>query len=196
MTRTLAGLFAITALYFGVQSFWIAGKAALAQVLLDQAWESSLGEDDVIKPWPWADTSPVARLTIPSLHQSFIVMSDASGEAMAFGPGLIAGSLDHAESNVIAIGGHRDTHLSQLNELAIGAVVRLQTQAENWRSYRVDRQSIVDSRTHTVAINQQRAGLILITCYPFNALQTGGPLRYVVSATEIAKSANKTQGHA
>jgi len=41
---------------------------------------------------------------------------------------------------------------------------------------------IVDTRTDSLSINPQRTGLVLITCYPFRADQTGGPLRYVVTA--------------
>jgi sortase A len=43
---------------------------------------------------------------------------------------------------------------------------------------------------HFVAdINQQtlqdQPGLLLVTCYPFDAINPGGPLRYVVAAQEI-----------
>ena len=36
-------------------------------------------------------------------------------------------------------------------------------------------------------------GLLLITCYPFNAIRSGTPLRYIVSARKIIKNNNKDQ---
>ena len=45
---------------------WIQAKAELAQVLLERAWEKTLAGEARARPWPWADTWPVARLRIPS----------------------------------------------------------------------------------------------------------------------------------
>ena len=41
---------------------WIHAKAQLAQYLLQRAWERTLRGEPAAKPWPWADTWPVARL--------------------------------------------------------------------------------------------------------------------------------------
>ena len=46
---------------------WIQAKAWLAQVLIAQAWQRVLAGEVHAKPWPWADTWPVARLSVPSL---------------------------------------------------------------------------------------------------------------------------------
>ena len=45
----------------------IHGKAWLAQRLLDRAWAATLAGGHEVKPWPWADTWPVARLQVDTL---------------------------------------------------------------------------------------------------------------------------------
>jgi sortase A len=76
------------------QGLWIPAKAALAQVLLERAFERSLATGRPVKPWPWADTWPVARISFPRLHRQVIVLDGASGQALAFGPGHMAGTPD------------------------------------------------------------------------------------------------------
>jgi sortase A len=41
---------------------------------------------------------------------------------------------------------------------------------------------IVDSRTTRIALDAEEPRLTLVTCYPFNAIRPGGPLRFVVTA--------------
>src|SRR3989442_261302 len=48
--------------------------------------------------------------------------------------------------------------------------------------YRVSDIAIVDARALAIPRDTERPTLTLITCYPFDALVPGGPLRYVVTA--------------
>jgi len=41
---------------------------------------------------------------------------------------------------------------------------------------------VVDSRVQDLVIDPGMERISLVTCYPFDSLQTGGPLRYVVTA--------------
>jgi sortase A len=69
---------AILALLGGVlvaQGAWIHVKALLAQILLERAFAASLAGGHTVKPWPWADTWPVARIEVPRLHRSAIVLA-------------------------------------------------------------------------------------------------------------------------
>ena len=66
---------------------WIYAKARLAQVLLRRAWSRTLAGERDVRPWPWADTWPVAKLTVPSMHIDLIVLNGAYGRTLAFGPG-------------------------------------------------------------------------------------------------------------
>ena len=87
---------------------WIPFKALVAQELLELAWAESQARQQETRPWPWADTWPVARLMVPETGQSLIVLDGAHGESLAFGPGQVVGNDGRAGPVVIA--GHRDTH--------------------------------------------------------------------------------------
>jgi len=47
-----------------------------------------------LKPWPWADKSSVARLSVPRLGNDRIVLNTGSGQAMAFGPCCVLAAQD------------------------------------------------------------------------------------------------------
>ncbi|MCZ4283984.1 class GN sortase [Marinobacter salarius] len=170
---------------------WIPFKALVAQELLELAWAESQARQQETRPWPWADTWPVARLMVPETGQSLIVLDGAHGESLAFGPGQVVGNDGRAGPVVIA--GHRDTHFRGLQHLETGSRVKLQDRDGDWRSFRVDRIRIVDSRHEQINTAQlPRDSLLLVTCYPFDGLENNGPLRYVVEATaEPLVTANK-----
>ena len=166
----------------GARAGWLAGKAQLAQHLLERAWQERRASGRPARPWPWADISPAARLHVPHLARSLVVLQDASGEAMAFGPGLVAGSPGRAARESVALGGHRDSHLAFLEDLPIGAALILESADGMRHRYRLARTRVVDASRETLGIARDAPGLVLITCYPFRATQTGGPLRYVAIA--------------
>ena len=66
----------------------IYAKAVLAQILLERAFDRSLAAGQPVKAWSWADTWPVARLEVPRIGASAIVLKGGSGEALAFGPAI------------------------------------------------------------------------------------------------------------
>ena len=170
----------------GFNAAWIIGKARIAQHLLEVSWNNSLVSGLAEKPWAWADVQTVARMCIAEIDTSFIVLSDASGEAMAFGPGLVGGNPRQASNSTLAIGGHRDTHLRFLEHLPVGSIIDLQTIDHLTIRYQLVDKQIVDTRQQTLTISRQTPGLVLITCYPFNARQAGGPLRMVARAIRVA----------
>src|SRR3954465_9020365 len=66
------------------RGLWIQVKASVAQVLIAQAWSRTLAGQTAVRPWSWADTWPVARLTVPRLGVEYYVLEGADGSAMAF----------------------------------------------------------------------------------------------------------------
>ena len=88
----IAGGVALAGMLSVAHGAWIPAKAKFAQVLLEDAWQKTLITQQPIKPWPWADTWPVGRLSAPAQNQSLIVLAGASGEALAFGPGHLSRS--------------------------------------------------------------------------------------------------------
>lgn len=163
----------------------IPAKAALAQVLLDRAFEQSLSASAPVKAWPWADTTPVARITVPRLKVSEVVLSGGSGEALAFGPTLMPGGARPGQPGTAVIAAHRDTHFQFLQHLQPGDVVTIETLDGRRSSFRVQGGYVVRNDRFGIADNTPAPTLALSTCWPFDA-QTRGPWRYVVTAHRFA----------
>lgn len=164
------------------QGAYIQAKAVLAQFLLESAWAESLRGQKEVKPWPWADTWPVGRLSVPRLGISRIVLAGASGEALAFGPGRLFQTRYTEKTAHTVIAGHRDTHFHFLRNVKRGDQVNFHVQDGNVRHY-----FIIDIRVlhedEFLPYNALGETLTLLTCYPFDAIRPGGPLRYAVTAS-------------
>jgi sortase A len=163
---------------------YVHAKALLAQRLLESAWTQSQISGVPAKPWPWADTTPVARLRLARLDIEQIVLAGDSGRTLAFGPGWAESSSRPGQPGVTVISGHRDTHFSFLRDVVNGDEFELQTYAGTSR-YAVTGTQIVDADRTSLALDADAAVLQLVTCYPFDAIVPGGPLRFVVSARLI-----------
>ena len=169
------------------QAGYLFAKAELAQLLIAHAWQQTLRGKQMVKPWHWADTWPVARLQMSSrtIDENLYVLAGASGSSLAFGPGHMTGTtLPGGHGNII-IGGHRDTHFAFLAEIKLADVLQLQGPNGRWQHYRVNDIDIRDTQAGPLLINPAAEQLQLISCYPFNALISGGPLRYIVTANKI-----------
>ena len=168
------------------QGGWIWAKAQLAQVLLEEAWSRTMEGAGPAKPWPWADTWPVARMRVPGYGADLIVLAGASGEALAFGPGRVEGSAAPGAPGNVIISGHRDTHFRFLEKVKKGDTIVLEDKRGSVFSYRIIGTEVVDSRTNRLRLEGEEARLTLVTCWPFDAVVPGGPLRYVVYAEKIS----------
>lgn len=168
---------------------WIHAKAQLAQVLLERSWQARLaGVDETgTKPWPWADTAPVARLQVPRLAVDQIVLAGASGRSLAFGPGHLTGTALPGERGNSVITGHRDTHFDFIGELKPGDMFRLQRSDGTWARYRVAGGEVLDARTAQLDATPDRSAVTLVTCYPFNSNDWNQPWRYAVFGEEIVE---------
>ena len=161
---------------------WIQAKAWLAQSLIAHAWARTLSGERQAKPWPWADTWPVARLTVPRLGIERYVLAGADGTAMAFGPGHVSGTPLPGEAGNSVIGGHRDTHLAFLAKLKPGDMLIAERADGRRVTYRVSAMEVLDRREVWVTKQEGPARLTLVTCYPFDAWRAGGNQRYVLVA--------------
>ena len=171
---------------------WIHAKAWLAQGLLEAAWTASLAGAGTgagpVRPWPWADTWQVARLQAPGLGVARIVLTGTSGRTLAFGPGHMDGTTAPGAPGHAILTGHRDTHFRFLKDLAPGDALRVQRHDGGWQDYRVIGTEVIDARRARLAPDDGRPLLSLVTCYPFDAIAPGGPLRYVVTAAGEANT--------
>jgi sortase A len=183
LTMLMACLFTI-ATWQVAEGVWIYAKAGLAQWLLQRAWSRNLAGEIAVKPWPWADTWPVARLIVPSQNIDQIVLEGAYGRTLAFGPGHAesSGGMDNPGTTILT--GHRDTHFRFLHRLKEGDEILLTTRNQRQHRYRVSNISVVDAGRASIRQDTEENRLALVTCYPFDAISPGGPLRYVVMAEE------------
>ena len=187
MVWIVASLLLVLGSWLIGQGLWIHVKAVAAQWLLQNAWHETLNTQQPIKPWPWADTWPVGRLIVPRLGINQIILADASGRSLAFGPGKVGNrKFSDAKDGSLIVSGHRDTHFSFLRDVQRGDAITLQTVQGDWLKYVVEETAMLDSRTDQLLRYQEEANLLLITCFPFDALLPGGPLRYVVTARAVA----------
>jgi len=161
---------------------WIHVKAHLAQHLLQRAWARTVAGERDVKPWPWADTWPVARLKAPAHGVDVIVLAGVSGRTLAFGPGHAAGSAAPGAAGTAIVSGHRDTHFAFLARVRAGETLSMEVPGRAPVVFRVSETRVVDARTAVVLSDDAVSGLVLVTCYPFDAITAGGPLRYVVTA--------------
>ncbi len=174
-----AGFCLLVGLVLLGQGLWIPIKAELAQILLNRAWAKTL-DGDAVPPWPWADATPVAELTIAG--ERFVVLSRDSGEALAFAPGHVPGSVLPGEPGLSVIAAHRDTHFKALGRLAPGDVVMVRGADGNAEEFHVEYGQIVDARQDTLFTGGDAPRLALVTCWPLDSPVPGGPLRLVLYA--------------
>ena len=121
-------------------------------------------------------------MTAKARGVDLIVLAGGSGRTLAFGPGHLGASALPGEIGNTIIAGHRDTHFRFLRDVEPGELIRVETAAGRGHLYEVTSVEIVDSRTGSVLLDTQAAMMTLVTCYPFDAREAGGPLRYVVTA--------------
>lgn len=184
----ICALLTISLAAFG-QAGYIKAKAILAQHLLDNAWQQTLQDGRPHKPWSWADTYPIGKLEVPSHDIEQIVLAGASGRNLAFGPGQVLSSamltgINTQESGHVVLGGHRDTHFEFLQYLKVGESINLTNKKGEKVTYKITGFEVhhIDKDTLYDRGNNQ---ITLITCYPFNTLETGGPLRYLVHGERL-----------
>lgn len=164
------------------QAGWIHGTARLAQYLMQAAWERALRGEREPRPWPWADTWPIARLIAPRQRVEVFVLAGATRRTPAFGPGHLFGTAPPGAPGNSVISARRNTHFAFLRYLAPGDELVVERADGARRRYVVSDAAVVDRRELRAIRPEPVPRLTLITCYPFDALTPRGPLRYVVRA--------------
>jgi sortase A len=163
---------------------WIHAKAIVAQELIASSWKDARDGRVARRPWPWADMRPVARLTVPSRHIELFVLDNASHRALAFGPAHVSGTAAPGSEGNAVIVAHRDTHFAFLRHLDADDEIDVEGLHGTAR-YRVREVVVVDKSDTRVLEAADSPQLTLITCFPFDGVRSGTPLRYVVIADRI-----------
>lgn len=186
MTTRVRNVLVVTFVVAGILSLGegtrIYLKAILAQILLQNAWSQTRSGETNVKPWPWAEMYPVARLQVPAHDEDIIVLAGTTGKSLAFGPGYALSSASPGDADNMVIAGHRDTHFAFLERLEMGETVFLETPDGARHRYLVTQIDILHQSKTSVMEPTGKKQLTLITCYPFDAITPGGPMRYVIRA--------------
>lgn len=183
------------ALFHLAQPSYYQAKAELAQWLLDKAWQKSQQDtQNNFKPWPWADTSPRLKLSLvkyaadqqaAKIQDEYIVLTDASGESLAFGPGLMTPNILPGQKGNSFIAAHRDTHFASLQDIQLNDELLVEGRDKKVHRFVIDQIKIVNSEQEQPIIESSTARLTLVTCYPFDMSVQRTSLRLLVSGRLI-----------
>ncbi|HEV8502058.1 MAG TPA: class GN sortase [Casimicrobiaceae bacterium] len=187
--RLLAALALVAAACAFARGLYLEAKATLGQVLLERAWLASKARGEEVKPWPWADMHPVARLRAPAQHADLIVLAGATGRTLAWGPGHLDGSARAGEPGNAVFTAHRDTHFAFLAGVRPGDRLVVERPDGEQVDFRVDATAVVSVDALRLRAVTARPTLTLVTCYPFDAIAPNTRWRYVVSATRVTPAA-------
>lgn len=191
--RIIAGLLLAMGAACIAGGLYMPAKAALAQVLLADAWSRVQAGEAGAKPWPWADISPIAEIVMPTIGERDIVLEGASGSAMAFGPGHMPNTPAIGARGTAIVAAHRDTQFRLLGELKMGDPVIATTRDGKVTVFRVSSTRVVKadaSGIDALDAGPNGARLALVTCYPFTGV-FHSPWRYVVIADRAATVASR-----
>ena len=165
---------------------WIHAKALLAQHLIASAWTQARDDGALRRPWPWADMRPIARLQVRSRGIDLYILDVASARSLAFGPAHVSGTAAPGSAGNAVIVAHRDTHFAFLRDLAPEDEITVELARGGTTRYRVREVTIADKDESRVLDPADSPQLTLITCFPFDAVQPGTRMRYVVIAERVA----------
>ena len=181
----LSAILAIAGLIFLFLAFKIEIKAKVAQYLLNNAWDKTIETGDEYEPWPGFDGYPILKLSIPKFNLQQIVLSNTSGQSLAFGPSFHPETYLPKENKITAISSHRDSHGYYIRDLKINDFVILEDKEDNKFTYKVKNFKIINVEDKDLQFNKKNSQLLLITCYPFDAVISGTNLRYIVFSERI-----------
>lgn len=167
-------------------------KAWLSVQLLDRAWNRVLAGEDDVRPWPWMDSEPVARLIVPPAGPSpdhdklsFVVMRGVSGQVLAFAPGWHEQTVLPGQPGTTLISAHRDTHFSMLQRISKRDRFMIEDREGKRSTYEVSEITITDQPTLTLSRQRGPSRLLLVTCYPLDEWHPNSRQRLVVVANEV-----------
>jgi sortase A len=164
---------------------WLPVKAWLSQQLISYSWHQTINLKQEVKPWPWADTYPIAELSFERLNKRIVVLNGGDPTTLAFSAGAIAPFNQTRTTEPFVVAGHRDSHFSFLNEVLINDIISLADKHGQNQLYQVEEIDIVDASMGVLPVLANDSLLVLITCYPFintSNLVSESVERYVITA--------------
>ena len=132
---------------------------------------------------PISPGEAVARLEIPRLGISVMVLEGVDAATLQRGVGHVPGTSLPGPAGNVGLAGHRDTFFRPLKDIRTGDEIRLTT-PESTYEYRVRASEVVEPRDTWVLANTEDPTLTLVTCYPFSYIGPA-PRRFVVQAVAL-----------
>jgi len=179
----------ITGSLLCLHASWLPAKALLSEQLISYSWHQTIDLQQKIKPWPWADTYPIAELSFLRLNKSIVVLNGGDPTTLAFSAGAIAPFNQANSTQPFVVAGHRDSHFSFLDEVFMNDIISLADKHGQSQLYQVEAIDIVDASTGELPVLADDSSLVLITCYPFTSIRNAATLtgndkneRYVITA--------------
>ena len=159
-------------------------KAIIGQHYLEVAWQDSLKNNKLSKPWKSADFYMIGELKVPKLKISRVILNSVSGEALAWSIGRVTNLVSSSKNGPIILAGHRDSHMQFMSKLDIGDKIELMMTDGVLKTYEISKTVITErpelkTFTHKIKMNS----LVLTTCWPFNSSKQGTK-RYLIIANE------------
>ena len=151
----------------------------------DKLNRHKLNKPIAIKPWPWADTFPIAELVFQRLAKSIVVLNGGDPTTLAFSAGAVAPFNQPAAIKPFVVAGHRDSHFAFLEDITIKDIISLVDVRGKMQHYQVESIDIVDATIGQFPLVADERSLVLITCYPFKGISNSADERYVITATPL-----------
>jgi len=123
----------------------------------------------------------IGRVEVPRLAVSALAREGADEQTFSRAVGHVPDTALPGEAGNAAFAGHRDTFFRRLKHVRAGDEIVVTTPNGRYQ-YVVRETRVVKPSDVWVLDPTAEPTLTLVTCYPFDALVPGGPLRYVVVA--------------
>lgn len=163
------------------QAGLLAAKAWAGPVLIEHAFNQSEDLNAPVRPWPWADSYPVARIDVPRLGQQEYVLSQSNMRNLAFGPTL------QAVGRSTVLFAHRDTHFNFLKNLELGDRIAVKYSGAAPQNWRVVRFTVIDQDNLYLPAAASSEQLLFVTCYPFDSMAQNPTQRFVAWLSPLAE---------
>jgi sortase A len=158
------------------------GHRQFSEALLSEQRVHAAGKetDKAVKGRPARGTL-LAKLQVPRLNMSVVVLEGSDDGTLKKGPGHIEETALPGELGNVGIAGHRDTHFRPLRNIQIGDKVIVTTTTSSIQ-YFIDTIDIITPTDMEILDPTSGPTLTLVTCYPFEFIGNA-PMRYVIRAT-------------
>lgn len=185
------GLWTAALLTVGIAA-WMKIDAALYQHQAERRWAATTTQlpatvhrtpGDQARA-PIDEGTLVGRLEIPRIGLDVLVAEGDSVTTLRRAVGHLPASARPGDHGNIALAGHRDTFFRPLEDVVVGDVIVLESEAGIER-YEVEWTAVVEPTEVSMVDWGSEPALTLVTCYPFRFIGPA-PQRFVVRARPLA----------